>query len=106
MTINEGKNKILILHIFANQKLGTQIDLVIMRKDNVVNLCEMKFYSEDFAVNKEYHQTLVRRTNIMVERLPRKTAIHNTLITTYGLVYNIYSGDFQQIITLDNLFLF
>ena len=30
---------------------GTQIDLLIIRKDNVVNMCEMKFYSEEFTVD-------------------------------------------------------
>lgn len=83
---------------------GTQIDLLIIRKDNVVNLCEMKFYSEEFKVNKEYHKTLVHRTNILIEHLSRKTSIHNTLITTYGLEYNEYSSDFIHTITLDELF--
>lgn len=87
-----------------NNNDGTQIDLIIHRKDNVVNLCEMKFYSEDYTVTKEYHQKLVRRTNLMVEHLPRKTAIHNTLITTYGLARNLYFSDFQQIIVLNDLF--
>lgn len=32
-------------------ELKTQIDLLIQRKDNVVNMCEMKFYSEEFAVD-------------------------------------------------------
>ncbi len=83
---------------------GTQIDLWIIRKDNVVNLCEMKFYSEEFRVDKEYHKTLVHRTNVLVEHLSRKTSIHNTLITTYGLEYNEYSNAFVNTITLDALF--
>lgn len=83
---------------------GTQIDLLIARKDNVVNMCEMKFYSEEFCVDKTYHKTLVHRANMLVEYLSRKTSIQNTLITTYGLQYNEYSGDFGHVITLDDLF--
>ena len=30
---------------------GAQIDMLIQRKDNVVNMCEMKFYSEDVLVD-------------------------------------------------------
>lgn len=83
---------------------GTQVDMLIERKDNVVNLCEMKFYNEEFCVSKAYHATLIHRQNILAEHLSRKQTIHSTLITTYGLVYNEYSGDFQQTITLDDLF--
>jgi len=34
----------------------------------------------------------------------RKTAIHCTLVTTYGLKYNEYSGDFINTVILDDLF--
>lgn len=30
--------------------------------------------------------------------------VHSTLITTYGLKYNEYSSDFDNVITLDDLF--
>ena len=85
-------------------KDGIQIDMLIERKDNIVNMCEMKFYNEEFSVSKAYHVTLMHRQNILEEHLSRKQIIHSTLITTYGLTYNEYSGDFQQVITLDDLF--
>ncbi len=88
----------------GNESDGTQIDMLIDRKDNIVNMCEMKFYNEEFSVNKSYHATLVHRQNMLSSVLPRRKAIHNTLITTYGLSYNEYSGDFQQVITMDDLF--
>lgn len=28
---------------------GSQIDLVVERKDNIVNLCEMKFYNDEYS---------------------------------------------------------
>ena len=83
---------------------GTQIDLLINRKDNVVNMCEMKFYSEPFAVNKTCHAKLVHRLNVLAERLPRKSTVQPVLVTTEGLVYNEYSGIFQNTVTLDDLF--
>lgn len=88
----------------GNESDGTQIDMLIDRKDNIVNMCEMKFYNEEFSVSKSYHATLVHRQNMLSSVLPRRKAIHNTLITTYGLSYNEYSGDFQQVITMDDLF--
>ena len=83
---------------------GTQIDLILERKDNIVNMCEIKFYSEVFSVNKEYHFVLERRKRILREEVPKKTSIHSILITTYGLKYNEYFGDFVSVITLDDLF--
>ena len=85
-------------------KEGTQIDLLIQRKDNIVNMCEMKFYSEEFTVSKDYHKTLVRRTNTLMEHLKRKNAIQTTLVTTYGLTRNEYASDFVHVVTIDDLF--
>lgn len=87
-----------------DSQVGTQIDMLIDRRDNIVNMCEMKFYNEEFSVNKSYHSTLTHRQNLLSQSLPRKKTIHSTLITTFGLIYNEYSGDFMQTITLDDLF--
>ena len=38
-----------------------------------------------------------------LEYIPRKTAIHSTLITTYGLTHNEYSSDFISVVTLEDL---
>lgn len=83
---------------------GTQVDLIIERKDNVVNMCEIKFYGNDFSVTKDYHKTLINRQELLSKELSPKVIIHNTLITTYGLKYNEYSSDFDSVITLDDLF--
>ena len=83
---------------------GNQIDLLIERKDNVVNMCEMKFYNDEFVVSKSYERVMVSRFNSLKECLPKRFAIHNTLVTTYGLKYNEYSGTFQNVVTIDDLF--
>ena len=88
----------------SDSELGTQIDLLIIRKDNVINMCEMKFCNEEFAVDKSYHRTLVHRQNLLSERIPRRSVIHPTLISTYGIKYNEYSSDFVKVLTLDCLF--
>ena len=83
---------------------GTQIDLIIARRDHVVNMCEIKFYSDEFAVDKEYHLILERRKKLLREIIPIKSVVHSTLITTYGLKHNEYSGDFVSVIKIDDLF--
>lgn len=88
----------------ADDTDGTQIDLIIERKDNIVNMCEMKFYSNEFSVDKDYHKVLVNREELLAKELSPKMMIHKTLITTVGLKYNEYSSDFDSIIILDDLF--
>lgn len=84
--------------------MGTQVDLLLKRKDNVTNLCEMKFYSDTFEVSKSFYRTMLTRLNLLTERLPKKYAVHPTLVTTFGLKRNEYSGIFNKVITLDDLF--
>lgn len=83
---------------------GTQIDLLIERNDNVVNSCEIKFYGEEFTVNKQYYMALLRRQSLLQECISKKFTIHNTLITTFGLKRNEYSGIFVNVITMEDLF--
>lgn len=87
-----------------DDKDGTQIDLIIERKDNVVNMCEIKFYSKIFSVDSNYNEVLIEREALLESELPDKMAIHSTLITTKGLKYNSYSSAFDNVITLDDLF--
>lgn len=88
----------------ADDEEGAQIDMLIIRKDNAVNMCEIKFYSDDFTVNKDYYRTVQRRIEMLSKKLSPKSSIYSTLITTYGLVKNEYSGAFVRTITLDDLF--
>ena len=83
---------------------GFQIDLIIERNDNVINICEIKFTSEEFLVNKDYYKILLSRPEKIREMVSKKRSIHTTLITTFGLKYNEYSSAFTNVITLDDLF--
>ncbi len=82
----------------------SQVDLLIERKDNIVNMCEIKFYGVEFSVDKDYYCTLNQRQVDLSKHLPKRTAVQNTLITTFGLRYNVYSGVFTKTITLEDLF--
>ncbi len=83
---------------------GAQIDLIIERKDNVVNMCEIKFYSDEFLVNKDYHLILEHRKGLIKEKIPKKATVHSTLITTFGIKKSEYFSDFVSVVTLEQLF--
>ena len=84
---------------------GAQIDLVIDRDDHVLNLCELKYLSGDFSVDGAYQKKLANRQAIIQKLISPKQVIHHTLITTYGLTQNEYSGAFSNVIILEDLFL-
>ncbi len=88
----------------SEEEDGTQIDMIIERRDRVINLCEIKFLGDDYSVNKEYSRLLNRRKNMLAEIIPKKNSIYPVLITTYGLKRNEYSDFFTNVITLDDLF--
>ena len=83
---------------------GVQIDLLIERSDNVINMCELKFTSEDFSVDKGYYRVLLSRPERIREIVSPKVSIQSTLITTYGLKRGEYSSAFTNVITLEDLF--
>lgn len=83
---------------------GTQIDLLIERSDNIVNLCEIKFYGDTFTISKDYDLNLAHKQNVLQEKLLKRQSVHNILITTYGITDNQYKYRFDKVITLDDLF--
>ena len=81
-----------------------QIDLVIDRDDRKVCLCEMKFRQGPFAVDHDYAIKIQDRINRTMEITKHKSPVISVLITTYGLHRNEYSGKFQKVITMEDLF--
>lgn len=84
---------------------GTQIDLIIERKDNVVNMCEIKFYGNEFTVDKQYDLVLRNRVSALSKLIGPKCTIQNTLISTFGVKANQYAWTFDNVITLRDLFM-
>ena len=83
---------------------GAQIDLLIVRKDQVINLCEMKYSNAEYMITDNVDSDIRNKINDFQQVTNSKYAIYPTLVTTYGLVDNSYSGNIQAVITLDDLF--
>lgn len=89
----------------TESKAGAQIDLLIVRNDNIVNLCEMKFTSAPYSIDKEEEAKLMYRIEMLKESLASsKQTVHLTMITTFGLVYGKHSGKVQKVISCDDLY--
>lgn len=83
---------------------GIQCDLIIERADRVVNLCEMKYCQEEFAIDKSYDKTLRGRMALLRESMKKTQTLQLTFVTTFGVKKNMYSGIVQSEVTLDDLF--
>ena len=87
----------------GNEK--AQIDLLIDRDDNVINLCEMKFYNTAFSIDKKYANEMVQKMNKFASKTKTKKNLFITFITTYGLLQNQYSKQYvQNELNMDHLF--
>ena len=73
---------------------GHQIDILIERRDQVINACEAKFSSRPYVVTGKYLQ----------EMFERMEDFRDTMIASDGLATNEYSSEVQSVVTLDDLF--
>lgn len=84
---------------------GIQVDLLIDRNDQVINICEMKFYQKEFSISKPYAEQLRRKSSIFSALTKTKKQIFLTMITTFGLLENKHSqGLIDNQLTMDVLF--
>ncbi|MBQ9207154.1 MAG: ATP-binding protein [Treponema sp.] len=83
---------------------GSQIDLLIVRKDQVINLCEMKYCSTEYTVDEKQERIIRNKISDLKNLTGTKYAVFPTLITTYGIVENSFSGEVQAVVTQDDLF--
>ena len=84
---------------------GAQIDLLIDRKDETINVCEIKYTKGEFAITKQYSQELQDKINLFQEETGTRKSLLLTLITTNGLKPNEYTAIPQCAVELEQLFL-
>ena len=112
--INEIKRKLGISGVATNvyswrskgetSDRAVQIDLVIERADNTINICEIKFTEKEFAINKDYDHNLCHKLSTFTEETKTRKSVQLVFVTSCGLLRNMYSGRVQAEVTLDDLF--
>ncbi len=82
-----------------------QIDLLIDRRNHVINLCEVKFTQQPFTLTKAYREECDKKVFAFKEETQTRKTVFPTLITTFGLKENMHSlGFIQNTITMNDLF--
>ena len=85
---------------------GAQIDLLIDRQDNCINICEMKFSTSEFIIDPGYAAELKNKLAVLKVKTKTRKTLFLTMITTNGVKQNInYVGLVQQNLQMDILFL-
>lgn len=112
--INQIKNRLGISGVITKESSwfiqgnddidGAQIDLIIERNDRIINVCEMKFSSSEYEIDKEYQQKLINKMESFRSETKTKKNLQLTFVTTYGVKKNMYSSKVQRQIVLDDLF--
>ncbi|MDO5436001.1 MAG: ATP-binding protein [Clostridia bacterium] len=83
---------------------GSQIDLMLVRADQIINLCEMKYSATEFSVTEKTEQSIRRKIHDLTVRTGTRNAIHPILVTVYGITDSPHSAIFQHVITAEALF--
>ncbi len=87
-----------------SRERGVQIDLLIDRADNCINLCEIKYRNEEFVINKAYDKELREKKAIFLTQTKSKKSVFITLISPYGVKNAGYFGTAEVTLTMDDLF--
>lgn len=85
-------------------KPGAQIDLIIDRKDDVMNVCEIKYSQESFSIDADYEKKLIHKVETLRSETGTKKALWITMITFSGLLNNQYKNCVVSELVGDDLF--
>lgn len=83
---------------------GVQIDLLIDRSDNVINVCEMKYAPRGYSLTASALKNINMKVVVLQKYVPARKFVSPVLITSNGVIRNKYSDDIRQFVTADQLF--
>jgi hypothetical protein len=83
---------------------GVQIDLLFDRKDDIINLCEIKYSKAEYVISAKEESNLRNKISVFETETRTKKAVHLTMVTTYGITGNSHSGIVHSEVLLDALF--
>ena len=83
---------------------GVQIDLLISRRDGVVNICEMKFAPGEYAIDAAGELALARKVDAFAAEAAPDAALHLTFVTMDGVARNAHYGIVTSEVTAADLF--
>lgn len=83
---------------------GAQIDLLIDRNDDTINMCEIKFTQTPYTITKEEDERIRNRKETFIHETGTAKSVLVTMITSYGLTPGGYTDDIHCQLTMKDLF--
>jgi hypothetical protein len=84
---------------------GAEIDLLLDRDDNAITLCEIKYTSNPFVIDKNFAKNIMQKTDVFQLQTKTKKQIFTALISASGVTKSAWTDDvIQKIVTADDLF--
>lgn len=88
-----------------NEEHGAQIDLLLDRADNCINLIEIKFSVSEFVIDKKYAAELENKKRVFADKTGTRKNLFLTMLTSYGVKKNEhFYNTIQRELTMDALF--
>jgi len=91
--------------LLTKDEKGAQIDLLLDRKDDIINICEMKWCSDLYVIDKGDWDDLSNKQTAFIRECRPGKSVNLTMITTFGVKKNIYHDEIQSEVTSDQLFI-
>ena len=93
-----------LTNVHSWRNANAQIDLLIDRRDGIINICEMKYWAGPYVMTAEDDAALMSKKSELKAAVGTRKAVHLTMVTSFGVRQNAYSGKVQSFVTLDDLF--
>ena len=93
-----------LANVHSWRNANAQIDLLIDRRDGIINICEMKYWAGPYSMTAEDAAALANRREEFKAATNTRKAVHLTMVTSFGVKRNAYSDRVQSFATLDDLF--
>ena len=78
--------------------------MLIERRDQVINICEIKYSLNEYQIDKDYDQKLRNKVAVFCHETNFRKTIQLSMITTFGIQKNQYSSMVTNEVLLDDLF--
>jgi hypothetical protein len=87
------------------QDNGAEIDLLIDRDDNAITICEIKYTTNPFVIDKNFAKNIMNKTDVFQSQTKTTKQVFLTLISASGIKKSSWTNDIiHNVITLDDLF--
>lgn len=83
---------------------GAQIDMLIDRADNMVNICEMKFSKIPYTVSNDDSFSIANKIERFSKAINNAKSINVTMITVNGIAEAGHWSDVHNVVTAEDLF--